>query len=224
MSSKKHPLPRTMRGRPRWGGFHVPYFVAWYRDKRHVDEREPGAVPSFPTIDKDREALCRRRSYCWICGKKLGAFKAFVVGPLAALQRISSEPPSHRECAVYAVQVCPFMVGGHDMREDPIHEGQDVIEEMSPKNEQLNVIWICRDYTLTPLDPSRGMFIYQMGDPVGVLVYHRGQPATLAQTMERVRSAIIGNERIHNFLPNDTLARRVDQLLRYVGPTTGVDP
>lgn len=225
MPAYRHPLgvkspvevPRYMRGRPIWNGFYVPYFVTWYKDRRQVHESVAGAEPSFPTIDKTREALCRRRRYCWICGRQMGTFKCFVMGPLAALQRISSEPPSHRECAVYAVQVCPFMIGGYDMVDAPdtINDDQQVFEEMSTKNEQLNVIWVCHDYTLQPADPSRGLFIYQMGQPSDVLLYHRGRPATLAQAVERVTNAINDNERIRAVIPSDELRRRVDHLLRY---------
>ena len=225
MPAYRHPLgvkspvevPRYMRGRPIWNGFYVPYFVTWFKDRRQVHESVVGAEPHFPTIDKTREALCRRRRYCWICGRQMGTFMCFVMGPLSALQRISTEPPSHRECAVYAVQVCPFMVGGYDMPENPAtNEGQQVIEQMSIKNEQLNVIWVCHGYTLRPVDPSRGLFVYQMDHATDILLYHRGKPATLAQAMERINAAVMSNDRIRAILTNDELARRIQHLLRFV--------
>jgi hypothetical protein len=85
-------LPRDDRGYP------VPWFVAW------VDGR-----PDFRVIEGGRifEALKERR--CWVCGEKLGRYLAFVIGPMCAINRITSEPPSHRDCALFAARACPFL-------------------------------------------------------------------------------------------------------------------
>jgi len=48
--------------------------------------------------------VCVRHKRCWLCGQPLGKFMCFVVGPMCAINKTSAEPPSHRDCALYAVQ------------------------------------------------------------------------------------------------------------------------
>src|SRR5258708_1131539 len=85
-------LPKDQRG------YHVPWFVAW------ID-----GVPDFRVIGGGKLPHAVREKLCWVCGQPLGGFMAFMIGPMCAVNRISSEPPSHRECAVYSARVCPFL-------------------------------------------------------------------------------------------------------------------
>jgi hypothetical protein len=39
----------------------------------------------------------------------MGRFMAFVSSPIVAINRITSEPPCHQDCAQFAVKHCPFM-------------------------------------------------------------------------------------------------------------------
>lgn len=86
-------LPLDARGYP------VPWFVA-HRDG------EPDFRIADP-IKRDRAIRARR---CWICGGGLGKFLTFVVGPVTAITLSTSEPPSHPDCAKFAVRACPFLV------------------------------------------------------------------------------------------------------------------
>lgn len=79
-------------------GFPVPWFVAW------VD-----GEPIFPAMDGEKLAGAIRHESCWVCGQRLGRFKVFVIGPMCVANRISSEPPSHDECARFAALNCPFL-------------------------------------------------------------------------------------------------------------------
>src|SRR5215469_14120297 len=85
-------LPRDPRGYP------VPWFVEWIDGK-----------PDFRVMDARKLKLALREPRCWICGGQLGTYKAFNFGPISAVNGLSGEPPSHRECAIFAAQACPFL-------------------------------------------------------------------------------------------------------------------
>lgn len=94
------PPPAHMRHLPIDArGYPVPWFVHWENGK-----------PDFRTVDPVKFEACLRFSKCWICGDIMGGKKTFVLGPLNILNRVTSEPPSHWECAQYAVAVCPFLI------------------------------------------------------------------------------------------------------------------
>src|SRR5580765_764714 len=98
-------LPKDPRGYP------IPWFV-----------HQTIAGHDFRVIGygKMREAL--KDELCWICGGKLGDALAFVVGPMCVINLITSEPPSHLDCARFAAQNCPFLTvpeAKRDPREIP---------------------------------------------------------------------------------------------------------
>src|SRR5262245_3833667 len=100
-----------MPGRIRWlpidaRGFPVPWFVAWFKDGEQV---EPGVgLPDFRVADANKMRSALKLRLCWVCGKRLGRHLAFTIGPMCAINRTMSEPPSHYECARFAAQACPF--------------------------------------------------------------------------------------------------------------------
>ena len=79
-------------------GFPVPEFAMWYN-----------GVPDFRVIKPGYVRKCIIKNNCWICGERLGVRKAFVIGPMCCINRISAEPPSHRDCALFAAKNCPFL-------------------------------------------------------------------------------------------------------------------
>jgi hypothetical protein len=94
------PPPARMRHLPIDArGYPVPWFVHWVDGK-----------PDFRTVDPVKFEGCLKHGKCWICGDIMGGKKTFVLGPLNILNRVTSEPPSHWECALYAVTVCPFLI------------------------------------------------------------------------------------------------------------------
>lgn len=66
-------------------------------------------VPDFRTIDPDKIVWAVQYKRCAICGEPLGSHVAFVGGPRSIKSRWFSDAPMHRDCAVYALQVCPFL-------------------------------------------------------------------------------------------------------------------
>lgn len=95
------PIPDKLRGNALWRGLAVPW-IALMRDD---------GTPDFRVIDSEKRSLTARFRLCQLCGNKLGRHLFFVGGPLAADARQFYEPPAHLECVLYAMQVCPFILG-----------------------------------------------------------------------------------------------------------------
>src|SRR5438128_452198 len=91
-------MPIRMRSLPRWQSRPVPWFVAWFE-----------GVPDFRIIQSGRIAQAVREKLCWVCGEPLGKYKTFVIGPMCAVNRVVSEPPSHHDRAAYSASMCPFL-------------------------------------------------------------------------------------------------------------------
>lgn len=79
-------------------GYPIPWFVAYFNGK-----------PDFRVPDPQKVLKAMKQQRCYICGGPLGTRKTFVFGPASVIQYIAGEPPSHLTCAVYAVQVCPWL-------------------------------------------------------------------------------------------------------------------
>jgi hypothetical protein len=65
----------------------------------------------FRIVDGVKAGLAVTKKRCWICGEAFdGSEYALVGDPQSAMIRLCKEPPCHRDCAEYAVQVCPFIL------------------------------------------------------------------------------------------------------------------
>lgn len=117
-------------------GFPVPFFVG-YPDGKHPDHR---------TVDPLKLAQCIRGKLCWLCGQRLGDLLTCVIGPMCAVNRNTSESPSHRSCALYAVKTCPFLTRPHAHRreaglpEDISQPGGIAID----RNPGVALVWVTR--------------------------------------------------------------------------------
>lgn len=87
--------------------FPVPWFVQWFDDGKPSDFGIGTA--DFRVIDARKIGVAIRERRCWVCGDRLGVHLAFLIGPMCAVNRVISEPPSHRECAEFSAQTCPFL-------------------------------------------------------------------------------------------------------------------
>lgn len=170
-------LPVEARGYP------VPFFVAW------ID-----GVPDFRVTDPRKIAICYNQKRCWVCGQTLGSYVAFVVGPMCAINRISSEPPSHRECAEWAAKACPFLARPHAKRREA-----GLPEESGPpagisirRNPGVALVWVTKSFRPIPAphpDGTQGA-LFQMGEPREVLCFTEGRPSTLDEIRESVDTGI----------------------------------
>lgn len=88
-------------------GYPVPWFVAWERDGVRVP---PGqGTPDHRLIGAGNVEIAIALKVCWICGEPIAPPFTFPIGPMCAITRTTSEPPSHHDCATWSVQACPFL-------------------------------------------------------------------------------------------------------------------
>lgn len=166
-------LPLDERGYP------VPWFVAWIDGKPDFRVVKPGAI-----------AEAHNKSLCWLCGKVLGAHKVFVVGPMCGVNRISSEPPSHLDCAKYAVTACPFLTRPLAVRNERGFEEMGAIEPagiMIKRNPGVTLLWSTKDYRL--MRQGHGV-LFRIGEPTQIAFYAKGRLATRDEVDESVRTGL----------------------------------
>jgi len=173
-------LPGRMRHLPISAtGYPVPWFVGWLDGE-----------PDFRVIGPGRLGRAARADLCWLCGQTLGRFKAFTIGPMCAVNRISAEPPSHRECAEYAVKACPFLTRPRMRRNE-----KDIPEEAEApagiglkRNPGVTLIWITKSYRLVG-QPGGGV-LFAVGAPETLHFYAEGRRATREEIMASIDSGL----------------------------------
>lgn len=173
------PLPsRMQRLKVDARGYPIPYFVKWVN-----------GVPDFRIMDIAHLNRCLDQKRCWICGEQLGRLMVFVAGPMCAINRVSSEPPSHRECAEFAVKACPFMLlPKAQRREAGLPSGKSAIGgEMIERNPGVAMLWVTEGYEVVP-QPNG--FVLRMGLPVETAWYAEGRIALRSEALESIKTGL----------------------------------
>lgn len=164
-------------------GYPVPFFVAWMKDGKECRKTEPGAMPDFRVIGRmpsgeSKIIYCHRQQRCWLCGRTLGVFSCFVVGPMCTVNRASSEPPSHFDCARLAVQACPFLAKPRMRRNDKeMPEHRQVSGLMIERNPGVAALWITTKYNSFKVKNGSGI-MFNIGEPTSVEWWAEGRRAT----------------------------------------------
>jgi hypothetical protein len=169
------PLPARLSRRPvSERGFPVPWFVSRINNKW-----------DFVNVDPRKILDAYQRKICWLCGESLGTFRCFVIGPMCSINRVSSEPPAHRDCAEYAVRACPFLARPNAKRNDKAHLGEfDDIPGMAIEhNPGATLIWVTKRYH--PFRAGNGI-LFQLGEPAEVYWYAEGRAATRAEILAAI--------------------------------------
>jgi len=174
------PLPERMRHLPIDArGYPVPYFVAWVDGK-----------PDHRIADGRKFPIAVRQSLCWMCGQKLGSFKSFCIGPMCAITRTISEPPSHLECLRFAATACPFMTRPRAQRREANLPdcGLTTAGDGIRRNPGAVCIWTTKRFTAW--HPDTGGVLFRLGDPERTEWYCEGRPATRAEVDESIRTGL----------------------------------
>lgn len=176
-------MPARMARRPISDkGFPVPYFVTVKNEQGEWDFR---AVTAEPIM------ACVKRRLCWLCGEPLGQYLCFVIGPMCSINRVSSEPPSHRDCAEYAVQACPFLSRPNMRRNE---EGLGPIENSSTAgipiahNPGVSLLWITKSYR--PISDHKGGVLFEIGPPLEVYWYKERRKATRREIDDAINKGL----------------------------------
>lgn len=197
-------LPVSMRLLPKdKRGFPVPWFVEW------VD-----GEPEFRAMDGRKWISAVREGLCWVCSGKLGKTKAFVAGPMCGINRTSSEPPSHLDCAIWSAKNCPFLSNPNMVRrEDETINNSNLRKNAAglaiARNPGVAMVWVTRQYEV--FNAGNGKPLIQMGAPDKVLWFAYGRQATREEVDESIDSG----------LPNlEAMARQepggIEALNRYI--------
>lgn len=181
VSDSDHPrVPTTIRGLPR--DKHHRY-VPWF-----VNTDTPNGEPDFRVIRRNGVPDAVNRELCWVCGTHRGREAAFVIGPMCAINRISAEPPSHRECARYSADACPFLTTPTMVRrerglpEDRIDPPGKSIQ----RNPGVALVWYSRSWKIIP--DHQGGALFDVGEASRVYWRCRGREATRAEVLASIDS------------------------------------
>lgn len=168
-------LPTDERGYP------IPFFVATIDGK--ID---------FRIADRAKWERCVTGNLCWVCGETLGAYKAFVVGPMCVINRTSADPPSHKDCAEWSVLACPFLTKpGMVRREDEVTEklkAQPQAGVMIERNPGVAAIWVTKDFEV--FDDGKGGKLLEFKQPESVTFWKEGRLAKEDEIFESVMSGL----------------------------------
>jgi hypothetical protein len=179
MNQPLPPLPSRIALLPRdHRGFPIPWFVAELPD---TGERD------FRVADTHKRSVAVARGLCWVCGQQLGQFKAFVIGPMCAVNTVTSEPPCHLECAEFSAMACPFLTRPRMRRNDKdlptaIADAPGVSIDRNPG---VTCVWVCKSYR--PFDAGNGWLI-RLGAPTAVKWFAEGKRATREQVLASIAS------------------------------------
>lgn len=181
------PLPARMSHLPRdHRGYPVPWFVAFVDGK-----------PDFRVIRQHGIATAYSKKICWLCGQPLGVNLAFVIGPMCAVNRVTSEPASHTDCAMFAAQACPFLIHpAAKRRESNIPENSSAAAGLGhPRNPGGALVWVSSNYR--PFKVPTGGYLFNVGAPhklddggLSVFWFKEGKPATRAEAYQILRAGM----------------------------------
>lgn len=142
------PIPKQMQTLPLTdGGYLKPWFVK---------------ADDFRVTDGDKAWLSVSKKACWICGNPFDTPVYAMVGDaMSAVIRIYREPPCHKECAEYAMRVCPFILypnakrreAGLDYEDTLDHSNEDAAVMVKPDNPGEYFVLMVSDFTYHP-DPQ----------------------------------------------------------------------
>jgi len=118
------PIPSRLANRPRDArGYPIPALALIDRTGK----------PDFRVTDMDKWVAACRNKTCSLCGEPLGRHLAFIGGPLSFENRYFTDLPAHRECAEYALRVCPYIAAPNFKYAESIRVDADVTVRVSPE-------------------------------------------------------------------------------------------
>jgi hypothetical protein len=177
-------LPRDHRGFP------VPWFVTWFVDGKAGEFGE--GEPDFRCADERKLIRAARQPICWVCGDQLGRHRVFTIGPMCAVNRVISEPPSHRDCAEFSVKACPFLSRPRMRRNelDLPEQRKEAGGFAIMRNPGVICLWETPDYRVTKAQRGNAGILFSLGEPTRVDWYAEGRKATRDEVLSSITSGM----------------------------------
>jgi hypothetical protein len=159
-------------------GYPVPWFVPWVDGK-----------PEFRGMDGEKLGIAVRHDKCWLCGQTLGVYKVFPIGPMCCVTRTISEPPSHKECALYGVKACPFLTQPRMRRnEKDMPEHGHIAGIPIKRNPGVTCLWTTKHYKV--IKAFNGGILFRIGSPERVEFWSQGRRATREEALGSMKSGL----------------------------------
>jgi hypothetical protein len=178
----KVPIPKRISRLPVDArGYPVPWFVA--KDDRGEWD--------FRMMDGHKLRRAVTDKLCWICGEPLGRYLAFGIGPMCAINRNNAEPPMHKECALFSVQSCPFLINP-DQKRNPrkVHgEWREAAGEPIKRNPGVALVWVTESYDVY-IDHRTNGPLFRLGPPIEVTFWREGRPALRHEVVESIETGL----------------------------------
>lgn len=166
-------LPIEARGYP------VPWFVEWVNGE-----------PDFRVLDRSKWIKALRFGNCWLCGEPIGKLRTFVIGPMCTLNRTTSEPPCHYDCAKFAVMACPFMILPKAKRrtanlpDEVVDQAGDPID----RNPGATCLWTTNSWRVFTAYAGNAGQLIRIGEPESVSWWAEGRHATREEVSASIDS------------------------------------
>jgi hypothetical protein len=198
-------LPEKMQALPLDGRcFPIPWFVAFVSGK-----------PEFRLSDPRKIVEGWQREVCWVCGGRLSAYRAWVIGPASAVEGASPEPPSHLECGRFSATACPFLsnpAARRNRRSLPANysPGADMIDA----NTNVTALWITKGRGADLIRTSQGI-LFKLKPPERIEWFSKGREALNAEASFGLSAAVI-ELRPHSEREGVASVRDFEQRLRFV--------
>ena len=158
-------------------GYPVPAFVQWIDGK-----------PDFRVANAQFREYALANDVCFVCGRHFtNRRRWYVLGPMCVINRNTSEPACHYECAVYSAKACPFLVRPHAKRREA-GRPEGVVEPvgMIKRNPAVVALYHARTRTVHRTSPWQGEYLLGLGEPLEVEWIAEGQPANREQVLESI--------------------------------------
>lgn len=191
-------LPAKMRGLPTdHRGFPVPWFVPWVEGK-----------PVFPAQGHGKADRAWDHNLCWVCGGQLGRLSSYVIGPMCAVNRTSSEPPCHLECARFSARNCPFLANPRMRRSIPFCQAEGrVAGEGIERNPGATLLWIVKTQAKGERFFAGNGYLFEIGPRHAHEWYANGRIATRAEVLTSIETGLPLLEEYVETDPDPTGAR-----------------
>ena len=157
-------------------GYPVPWFVARFDGE-----------PDFRVYDSGKLIKACQERRCWVCGEALGAFNYFVLSPVCAVNRTSTEPPCHEDCAEFSAKACPFLTRPTMHRRtaglpEETFEAAGIVFDSSPG---VVLVWATLTYEI--VRAAKGVE-FKIGEPVNCRWFAEGRSATREDVLASIDS------------------------------------